>query len=133
MVMNEINQIEQDTWDKKKIFILIGILLLLGAVAVYGVKTQKFLGNTIRETKGIETQENKKTESLESPKPSFTNFQSTFQDKFNDIKKDAENIDVVEIASSSPQVQKVINDIKNLQNYPRNQAKEACFNICEGL
>jgi len=131
--VNEVNQFEQETWDKRKILIFVGILLLLGGGLVYGFRAEKFLGETRRETKGIETQENKKNESSESPKPSFTNIQSTFEEKITDIKKEAENINVVEIATSTPQIQKVINDIMSLQNYPRNQAKEACFNACSNI
>jgi hypothetical protein len=36
----------------------------------------------------------------------------------------------MEVASSSPQVQKILNDIKALQQYPANQIKDLCRKIC---
>jgi hypothetical protein len=39
----------------------------------------------------------------------------------------------VEIASSSPQMQKILNDIKSLEQYPANQAKEFCRQIYEKI
>lgn len=55
------------------------------------------------------------------------------QQRIETIQQEAENIDIVEIASSSPQVQKIINDIKSLEKYPSDQAKGLCQQICNGL
>lgn len=130
MLMNKINpQLEQDAWDKRKIFIFLLVLAFVVGVVAYAFRDQKL---ELGQIKGLKAQENKVPPEGEEEIP-FTNFQNTFQDKFNDVKKEAENINVVEIASSSPQIQKVINDLKNLQNYPQNLAKDACFKICEGL
>jgi hypothetical protein len=114
--MNEINNADQRVWDFKKITGL-----------AYGFRDQKIL--SLGEVRG--TQASKEQPKIEAP--NFTDIQTTFEERLLDIREEAENIDVAEVASSSPQVQKVISDLKNLQNYPRNQAKEACFNICEGL
>lgn len=126
--MND-NSPDQKVWDIKKITIFILILVLAGAGFVYGFKDQRFLAED--QVRGVQT-EDRNVEPQASP-PNFDNLQTNFQEKFDEIRENAESIDVVEVASSSPQIQKVINDIKNLQNYPRSQAKEACFNICEGL
>lgn len=126
--MNEIGAPEQEVWDIKKIFVFLMVLLLLGGGLVYGFMNQRILSQG--EVRGTQAQ---KQEEPKIEPPSFNNLQNTFEEKLTDIREEAENIDVAEVASSSPQIQKVINDIKNLQNYPRNQAKEACFNICEGL
>lgn len=126
--MNEVSP-EDQVWDKKKIAIFLLILILAGVGLVYGFGNQKFLSQG--EISGIQAVEEREKPKIEPP--SFTNLQNTFEERFNDIRKEAEKIDVTEVASSSPQIQKVINDIKALQNYPRNQAKEACFSICEGL
>jgi len=55
------------------------------------------------------------------------------QDKINALQEEASNINVAEVASSSPQVQKVINDIKSVENYPSDQAKSFCEQVCSGL
>jgi len=54
-------------------------------------------------------------------------------DRIESIQEEAKNINVAEVASSSPQVQKVINDIKSLENYPADQAKGLCEKICSSL
>lgn len=127
--MNEVSPTDQKVWDKKKIAIFLLILLLVGGVLSYGFENQKLLPQ--KEVRGTQTIEQKEEPKVEPP--SLTNLQNTFEERFNDVRKEAEKIDVAEVASSSPQVQKVINDIKSLQNYPQSRAKEACFNICEGL
>ena len=50
--------------------------------------------------------------------------------QIDSIKEQAVNIDTSEIASSSPQIQKLINDLKSLQDYPKSQIKKACEQIC---
>lgn len=55
------------------------------------------------------------------------------QNNFNALKDQANNLDAEEIASSSPQVQKILQDLKSLEQYPKNQAKEACMRVCNGL
>lgn len=126
--MNEVNQAQQQVWDIKKVTIFAIVLLALGAGLMYKFKDQKFLPQG--EVRGTQAQ---KQEKPNVEVPSFADLQTTFEEKLVDIREDAENINVEEVASSSPQIQKVINDIKNLQNYPRSQAKEACFSICENL
>ena len=128
--MNEIKQPQQEVWDFKKIAIFLLILAVLGGALFFGFRNQRVLSEG--EVRGT----TEATEQKEVPKiefPTLTNFQDTFDEKFNEIREDAENIDVVEVASSSPQIQKFLNDFKNLQNYPRNQAKEACFNACSNI
>jgi len=58
---------------------------------------------------------------------------SAVEDKIQTIQNEASGVNVSEIASSSPQVQKIINDIKSLEGYPSNHAKSMCENICSGL
>lgn len=54
-------------------------------------------------------------------------------EKLEALKKEAGKIDVDQIASSSPQIQKVLNDLKALEKVPQNQAKNMCLNICNTL
>jgi hypothetical protein len=69
------------------------------------------------------------TESI-SPLPDI---KQGIQNQIDSLKSEAQNINVVDIATSSPQVQKVINDLKAIQDYPKNQLKTTCEKICSGL
>ena len=55
------------------------------------------------------------------------------QNNIDSLKNEAQNINIVDIATSSPQVQKVINDLKAIQDYPKNQLRQTCEKICSGL
>lgn len=58
------------------------------------------------------------------------NVQETVQEKIKTLVEQAQEISLPEVASSSPQMQKLVNDLKNLQDYPKSQAKETCQKIC---
>lgn len=126
--MNEVVG-QEERWDLKKI---IALLLFVGILA-FGLKTfvldKKLQLNSNSETptavQGVSTQNN--------PNPSPMSIQKSFDTSLNNLKKEVNNINVAEIASSSPQVQKVLSDLKNLQNLPQSQAKDACLKICNGL
>ncbi len=137
-----------ERWDKKKIILAV-LLLFLFAGTAYAVK-KYILGDEITssvrksvvksgsEVAGAST-ENKSTESTENKKQpppfSFSSsvIQETVQEKFSALKNQVTNLSVDEIASASPQVQKILNDFKALQEYPKNQAKEFCENMCKSL
>lgn len=112
---------EEEVWNKKRIILsLIIFLLLFGAIGYYYVQNQ----DSSKDVKGVE-QKNAPVRRSELPE--------IIQEKIQGIKEDAENIQVSEIATSSPQVQKVINDIKEIQNYPQDQAKSMCEQLCDSL
>lgn len=131
---------QEEVWDKKKIvFVLVGSTILI-AGAIYGTKAlglqtlSKFKPNSA--IKGVNTnqQENKNLPKVEIPLQSILSQpKEEAKDKLESIKEEIGKLDVKDIASSSPQVQKVLQDIQSLQQYPRNQAKEMCENICKGL
>lgn len=119
--------VQDEEWDKKKIAAaLVALLALLGTGAYYA-NTHIFKQSTPtvasikKDVAGAET-----SIKLSLPKEEL-------QNKLEDIKEQVTNINVLEIASSSPQIQKVLNDIKSLESYPRNQAKEMCKKICDGI
>lgn len=133
------NKIGEESWDKKKILIFIVATV---AVLAFGFNTfvlgQK--GVTQKsEIKGTSVKQdqssNSQSEPLKDTSVPFSkqNIQKTFEDKIDEIKKDANKINVIDVATSSPAIQKVIKDLQSLQNYPQNQAKEACLKICNGL
>ncbi|HZJ18612.1 MAG TPA: hypothetical protein VFD45_03285 [Patescibacteria group bacterium] len=118
-------------WDIKKIIITVFILTILIALVLFfkfyvfaeNDFSNKSLSSTpsIKQVEGVSTSENP------------PDIKKAVQEKVNLIKEEAASIDVIEIASSSPQVQKVINDLKELEKYPSNQAKSMCNNICDQL
>ncbi len=112
-------------WDKKKIFLFaVGLVVLL--IVLVNAKSM-ILGETYKpapktkvdlpQVKGISTQD----------------ISNNVRKTIEDLQTQANNLDVVEVASSSPQVQKILNDLKSLQNLPKNEIKNVCDNICNKL
>lgn len=130
--MQKIHLNEEEAWDIKKIFIGIVILFFLAGTA-YAAKSF-FLDKQKKTTVAGASVEREKVFIPTENQPSFSfPSQSDIQQKINDIRQDVVKLDALEIASSSPQVQKVLNDIKALGEYPRNQAKDVCQQICSNL
>ncbi len=117
----------EESWNKKRI-----LIALLALVAVGGV-LYAFRGSIFSQ---ILPHNNKKeipsSQSVLSIK-SGSNVQDVLEKQIESLKKEAGNININEIASSSPQIQNLINDFKALQNLPKDKTKEACYNICKGL
>ena len=114
-------------WDKKKIIlftagtiVLLGIGLVAKEMMFAGAKTQNISATSV---KGANTE-------IVNPLPDI---KQGIQNQIDSLKNEAQNINVVDVATSSPQVQKVINDLKALQDYPKNQLKQTCENICNKL
>lgn len=127
--MEEVNG--QSSWNKKRIF---GALFFIAALIVLGyfLKT-KVLGQNASPTdspKAVKGTTARKQENKEQEQGLNINVQKVLQEKIESLKQDVKGLNIVEIASSSPQMQKVINDIKALEQYPTNQAKEICKQIC---
>lgn len=121
----------KETWDVKRILIglvLVGVLSLSFKTLVLDKKVSN---GSIKSTavEGAAVQENPSP----GPQLSSGDIKKDVQTKLDDLKKQVDNINVVEIATSTPAVKKVISDLKNLQEVPQNQVKEACFKICNGL
>ena len=138
---------EEQAWDKKKIIITLFILCIIAGLAytakifVLGKNQQsriKPIVNSPSNVKGASTDaqsDSSSEEKNQAPVFSFSasNIQTTAQEKLNSIKKQVEDLNIQDIASSSPQIQKMINDLKSLENYPKNQAKQMCENICKNF
>ncbi len=133
--MKELKPIEE-SWNKKRI--IIGLVFLLAAVA--GLTAFKVLvldknqapesiaNKATTDVKGVSTNTN-----TSSNGSTITGLKTNIQDQLNTIKQEASSINLTDIATSSPQVQKVIDDIKSIQNLPRSQAKSICEQVCGGL
>lgn len=117
--------------NKKRILIIIFTIIILGLVVYFG-KTLLLGKNKFdlfgKSVKGISTQ---KQENVSLP--SVSNLQNSLQQNLESIKQEASKLDFAEIASSSPQIQKLIKDLNTLKDYPSNKVKEVCQNICNSL
>jgi hypothetical protein len=120
---------EKIEWDKKKIALFfIALMFLLGAGIIFknmifqDQETSSSPTSIARSVKGAQTQ------SLPLP-----DIKKNIQNQIDNLKTEAQNINIVDVATSSPQVQKVINDLKAIQDYPKNQLRQTCEKICNGL
>lgn len=122
--MEEINT--GGSWNKKKIFVA-GFLLVLLIVGGYLFKTRVLGENLSQQSKSVKGAATKE----KNTEPEFKiNIQEAVREKLNNLKQEVSGLNMLEIASSSPQVQKILNDIKALEQYPTNQVKEICKKIC---
>ena len=125
--MKEQKKKEEIEWDKKKIIIFSVVVLLL-LIGAYVLKPM-ILGENL----SLEDSYQKDVRGINIQEPPKQSLKNSVSEEINNLKEQAQNINVVDIASSSPQVQKIINDLKAIQNYPSNQIKEACEKVCSGL
>ena len=125
-------EVVNEVWDVRKILALVVVVMILA----FGLKTfvldkkNPDIKNSITQVEGISV---KPPDNPSQNSSASVELQRNVQTGFDNLKKEVSNINVVEIATSSPAVQKVINDLKNLQNLPQSQAKQACIKICDGL
>lgn len=135
----------QESWDKKKIIfaIIIIIFIFAGGFALKNLLLSKSgslnlnpKNFSLENVKGIST---KKDESVNKDQrnsisfPSASGLQTNLQQKIDSIKQEVNNLKIEDVASSSPQIQKVVDDIKSLESYPKNQAKEMCQKVCNSF
>ncbi len=115
-------------WDKKRILITLFFALVLGLIA------WELKGIFVPENSGIlgEKSEIKEVEKPDIKAPNI-NFSQDLGSALEEIRKNVSDLSPEEIASSSPQVQKVINDIGKIKNLPVDRARDACINICSAL
>lgn len=122
----------EEAWDKKKISITLLVVLGLIGCIVYFSGAYKIPTNNESVKKDAEVQLKKSVEGA-ADAVGVSDVKEVVQQKIEEIKTEAKTIDVIEIASSSPQVQKIINDIKALESYPADQAKTMCEKICDSF
>ena len=123
---------EESQWDKRKIILFsIAVVALLGIgyelrAMVLNINSQVPVDSKVKTQPGV------KGASTQNQSP-VQDFKQNVQNQISGLKNEAQNINLIDIASSSPQVQKVIRDLKALQNYPSDQLKETCQKVCNGL
>ena len=116
------------SWNRKRVSIAVFLLALL-LTGGYFFKTRILDETQLQPAKSVEGISTK-DETVELP---GINVQEAVREKIESIRQEVSAMNVMEVASSSPQVQKILNDIKSLQGYPENQIKEICNNICSRL
>lgn len=121
---------ENVVWDKKKIIVFSIIVVLLIGIG-FEIKTL-MLGQDYSISPQKSTPLKTQVQGVEN-KDLSVDIKQGIQESINNLKTEAQNIDLQEVATSSPQVQKVINDLKSLQDLPKTQIKSACEKICGSL
>lgn len=112
-------------WDKRRIAIF---LLLFSVILLGGLELKRtFFPNT--SILGASVKRSVEKPSIEPPHLNLSQISSTI----NDVKKNVQSLDAAEIASSSPQIQKVLRDIQGIKDLPANQAREMCLKVCSGI
>lgn len=121
---------EKVEWDKLRIalFVVLAFILLFAGYEIKSITLDKGLSNT-----NAPTVVSSNVKGLPSINSSSLNVKNTIQQSINGLKKEAGSINVEELATSSPQVRKVIDDLKALQNYPAGGLKGVCLKICNGI
>ncbi len=134
--MKELKPIEE-SWNKKRIFLALTILvILIAGLASFKIsvldKNQDLAPEPVsrkaKSVEGVSTNVNSSSQGNTS-----SNLKTNITDQLNAIKQEASGINLAEVATSSPQIQKVIDDIKSIQNLPKDKAKGFCEQICSGL
>ena len=114
----------KESWNKKRIFAAFFLIILLVA-GIYFLKSRVLdLNLSPKSVKGINSEGKKEKEDFK------IDIQGAVKEKINSLKQEVSSLNIMEVASSSPQIQKIINDIKSLEQYPTNQARELCKQIC---
>ncbi len=136
---------QEEAWDIKKIIIATSIMVAGIVGVMYGAGFLPSQRNKIVAKKTLQPNSEKVAgattsnaeDSSSSTEKGTARFSSSLQKSVSrtieSIKEDVKDLNVTEIATSSPQVQKIIKDIQSLQKYPESQAKEMCQKICSSL
>ncbi len=126
--MKELEVVGEETWNKKRVALGIFVLILILA-GLFGFKTYVLDKNS--PSQSVEGASVFATPAdTSSPLPDL---KSNVSDQINTLQQEASNLNITDIATSSPQVQKVINDLKSLQDLPKSQAKDFCQQVCNSL
>lgn len=138
--MSAQQEIFEEQWDKRKI--AIGVISLVGLVGAffgaryvlgkYGLFTQS--PSTTQSVQGAQTTNDTTSPDNTSVSPAFSlPSASAVADQVAKIQDQVTKINLQDIASSSPQIQQIIQQIQDLPKQPGTMAKDACIQICNKL
>jgi len=130
----------EEVWDLKKIIIgiiVIAILLSVGLIAKRiffheSLSPSSFVPHvSFPSVRGISSVPNDTTQishmKFSLPKP------QEVQSQIQNIQTEITHLNLKEIASSTPQVKAVLDQIQNLPNEGTSQVKAACMRLCDNL
>jgi predicted RND superfamily exporter protein len=137
-------ELEQEAWDKKKVIagVVAGLMLLGGGIAAKQLLLPQSVQKVIPHksaVQGAETQANSNSfidTATVTPTPTAALSIPTKEDvqkKIQELQQQLTHISVQDIASSSPQIQQIIQQIQALPQAPANAAKSACEQLCSKL
>ena len=133
--MHELEE-KEEVWSIKKIgiaLVFFGALIYAGYIFLWPyIQNQQmaFEKEQASRVKGFSTQEGGLQRFSVG---SVSDVRSAVEDRVRELTNQVNNLNPAEIATSSAQVQKVLSDLKNLEQYPKNQIQEACLNMCSKL
>lgn len=123
-----------EKWNKKRVIfaILVILFLIIGGLELKAYVLDSDNSNSVSNPKA----DVRGTNVSPSPTIDLPSAESIGQgaiQNLNNIKQEINNINVQDLATSSPQIQKIVNDIKALPSVPGQQAKDICLKVCNGL
>jgi hypothetical protein len=127
------NILQEEVWDKKKI--VLGIVVA-GTILFSAYKIKTLVLDTkedLKREEKISRQEVEGASTIARPEidlPTKEDIQEDLVEKVTVIKEEIQRLKLEEVATSSPQVQKIIKDIQSIEDYPKNQARQMCQEIC---
>lgn len=131
--------LEETEWDRKKVIAGL-VLFALVLAAIIGLKLfilPKSIAQHIPigpSVKGASTT-NDPNASYSDPTPIPISIPTTedLQKKIQQLQEQITHLNVSDLASSSPEIQQIIQQIEGLPKAPGNAAKEACIQMCNRL
>lgn len=122
-------EFNSEEWDKKKI-IITSFFAIVAILAAAEIKGTFFPGSV-----GVLGESTNKPTPIKKPdmKPPKFNVVSEVGSTINEIRKNIEELSAEEVATTSPQIQKVLQDIQGIKDLPTNQARDMCLKICSGI
>lgn len=132
-LIEDVEEEEELEWDKKKIFLTLAVvmLLLIGGITakIYLLGSHTSSPSVGQAVKGASTVASAAQNTSPIQLPSST----AVQQKIATLEQQASQISVKDIASSSPQVQAIVQQLQNLPQMPGNVAKQTCVQLCNNL
>ena len=140
--IKEKEEIIEEEWDKSRVMIG-GVTLLLLVVGgfigknyllgLFGIKDQPvpFARQSVQgaQTVNVASDSTPTVPHIQYSLPSTTDITN----KIQNLQKQVTHINIADVASSSPQIQQVIQQLEALPQMPGNAAKQACINVCNKL
>lgn len=109
-----------------------GFLAIAAIIAIFlGIK---YFNTNNGKVAGVQTDTKKEQQELKiEQERAKENVKGDLNKRLEKIKSDISDLNAVDITTQSPQVKKIIEDLKSLQNLPKNQAKNVCQQVCRNF